>query len=38
MKVGTLITVRATVLATPSGNLAIYDCGPNGTVFDVPLE
>ncbi len=38
LKTETLITIQATVLETPSGSLVVYDCGPDGTVFDVPLE
>jgi hypothetical protein len=38
LKVETLITIRASILGAPSGSVVIYDCGPDGTVFDVPLE
>jgi hypothetical protein len=38
LKVETLITIRASVVGMPSGSVVVYDCGPDGTVFDVPLE
>jgi hypothetical protein len=37
LKVETLITVRASLVETPFGNLVVYDCGPDGTVFDEPV-
>jgi hypothetical protein len=33
-----LITVRSFTERTPSGVLAVYDCGPDGTVFLLPIE
>jgi hypothetical protein len=38
LKVETLITIRGYLLGSPRGTLAVYDCGPDGTVFDVPVE
>jgi hypothetical protein len=38
LKTETMITIRASVLDTPSGRLVVYTCGPDGTVFDVPIQ
>ncbi|TFH58220.1 MAG: hypothetical protein E4G91_09610 [Candidatus Zixiibacteriota bacterium] len=38
LKVETLITIHAYILQSPFGNFMLYDCGPDGTVFDVPVE
>lgn len=38
LKVEKLITITVKTEVTPFGNLLVYDCGPDGTVFDVPLQ
>jgi len=38
LKTETLITIHASVLQSPYGDFVVYECGPEGTVFDVPLE
>jgi hypothetical protein len=38
LTVETLITISAHVEQSPSGGLAVYDCGPAGIVFELPVE
>lgn len=38
LKVSTLITIRVYRAQMGSDSLDAYDCGPDGTVFDVPVE
>ncbi len=34
----TLITISALVVKSPGGEFVVYDCGPDGTVFNLPLQ
>jgi outer membrane murein-binding lipoprotein Lpp len=34
----TMITICAHIEESPSGSLAVYECGPAGIVFEVPVE
>jgi hypothetical protein len=38
LKVETLITIRAYRVQMRFGTMDAFDCGPDGTVFDVPIE